>query len=215
MGHGHHFRSRGDLRFDIFLGKISVGFQVNIVQLRPRGLRGLLPGDEIAVMFGDGEKDLVAGAKFRPPVAVRDEIQGLGGVFREDDLFRFRGVDEAADPFPGVFVDVRGLYGEGVGPPVGVGVAAAVITAHGLDHAFRFLRGGAVVQIDDRAAVHRLIQQGKIAAKFLGITHGKVSLQWRCGFLRPTPRLAGERVPGRGPLPPPIFWLPRRRDHGS
>ena len=165
VGHGDDLRLFRNLRFYVFFGQVAILFEIDVFQHGAFGLGDHLPGHEVAVVFGDGKDDFVTRLHEGEAVAVRHEVQGFRGVFREDDFVRLRRMDKVLDLGARVFIDIRGLDAELVGPAVRVGVTAAIVAADGPDDAFRFLGRGAVVQVDERFVVHRPLQEREIMTK--------------------------------------------------
>ena len=66
-------------------------------------------------------------------------------------------MDELTRALTGILIDVRGLHAQCIGPAMGIRIAAAIVATHGLDHALGLLRRRAVVQIDQRLAVHHIV----------------------------------------------------------
>src|SRR5690606_9679129 len=67
---------------------------------------------------------------------------------------------------------VGGPLGQGVGAAVDVAVVLAIVIHDRLDHRLGLLGGGCVIQVDQRLAVHFLLQDRKILADLLGVESG-------------------------------------------
>ena len=87
------------------------------------------------------------------------------------------GVDEAANFVAGGFVGVGGAGSEFVRGAVNVGIFVRVEIAQAVDHALRLLRGGGVVEPDQRLAVDALLQDRKIAANGLHVERLRREIQ--------------------------------------
>ncbi|GAB1426057.1 hypothetical protein MASR2M16_32910 [Thauera terpenica] len=132
------------------------------LQYRARLLAQQLPGHDVGVVLHRGDEDLVAGAQLGPPPALRHEIDGFGGAAGEHDLFRMCGIDELLHGHARVVVELGGVLRQPMHAAVDVGVRFAVEAALGIDHRVRLLRGRAVVQIGQPAAVDRAREDGKV-----------------------------------------------------
>ncbi len=86
-----------------------------------------LPRDDVGVVFQMGDKDFIAGLEMFPPPGVGYKIDALGGAVGENDFFPGLGVDEVFNFFPGVFIERRSLFTEGVDATVNVGGALTVV----------------------------------------------------------------------------------------
>ena len=122
-----------------------------------------------------GHEDLVTGGEHEPLVlglrgrgrvreGVRDEVERLSGVLREDDLVGGR-PDERRDGRPGRLEVVGGLLGELVRATVDRRVVLLVEGALGVEDRCRLVRRRPRVEVDERpAAAHRARQDGEVAA---------------------------------------------------
>jgi hypothetical protein len=123
VGEREHLGALGEQGVEVGEVEPSVGGDRHPAQGRAGAPAGLLPRDEVGVVLHLGDEDLVAGAQ-REAVTVTaaatrcavgegvgDEVDGLGGVAREDDL-RGTGTDERGDRRSGVLVGVGALLGE-------------------------------------------------------------------------------------------------------
>ena len=73
-------------------------------------------------------------------------------------------IDEASHLDARAFVFVGGALAQRMDAAMDVGVDVRVVALQRIDHRLRLLRGGGIVEIDQRLAVHRLAQDGKILA---------------------------------------------------
>src|SRR6478609_68783 len=69
-----------------------------------------------------------------------------------------------------------------------IGIIVAIIILNRLDHSQRLLRCGRVVQVDQRLAVHGLMQDGKVLADLLHVIcgNGVDSMRYFCDCAHPT-----------------------------
>ena len=98
------------------------------------------------------------------PERVGDQVDGLSGVAGEDDLFRARRVEEGADFLARALVGFGRGVGEVVQAAVHIGVFGGIGVLEAVEHRLRLLRRGRVVEIDERLAVNRHGEDGKILA---------------------------------------------------
>ena len=103
-------------------------------ELGPRPLRDLLPRHEVRVVLELRDHDDVARAEVVEAPGVRDEVEALRHVPREDDLPCRRRVDERAHLLARALVAGRRPLREVVDPAVDVRVGVLVELAHGVEH---------------------------------------------------------------------------------
>ena len=142
----------GELVVQLSQGELAVVGDVEIAQLGARLLAQQLPGDDVGVVLHLRDQHHVAGAHVLAPPRVRDQVDGLGRVAGEDRCGRL-GAGEGRDPRASTLEQVGGLLGEPVDAAVDVGVAAAVVVVHRLDHRGGLLGGGGRVEVDERTTV--------------------------------------------------------------
>ena len=129
--------------------------------------RQLLPWQEVAVVLRHGDGDLVARLQARS-VAVRDEVQALRRVPRENDLLSAPGAYEVADRLPRFLVGIRRPLRQRIQPPQRIGIARLVEIADRAQHRFRLLRRRGIVEIGEGRPAR---EQGKVPAHRLHVHH--------------------------------------------
>ena len=143
----------------------------------PRALGDQLPRHQVAVVLHLGQEYHVALLQVRAAPAGRHQVDRFRGAAGEDDLLRGLGVDELPHAVAGALVAVGGAHREGVEPPVHVGVVLRIEVVEGVDHGHRLLRRRGVVQVDERVAVHLLVQYGELVADAVpGLGHRAQSM---------------------------------------
>ena len=177
MGHGEELDAARELFVETAeIKRAFIAGHRDVVELRAGALRDHLPRDEIAVMLELGEQDGVAGLEVVERPCRGDKIDALGGAASEDDLLGGAGVDELRDAFASTFVNAGGAIAQLVNAAMDVGVVVLVVALDGLENLTRFLRGGAVVEVDERVPVDLLIQDREIFAQLLPVdccSHGR------------------------------------------
>jgi hypothetical protein len=118
-----------------------------------------------------GEHHGVAGADVRPPPRVRDQVDRLGGVLREDDLLVAR-AEVAGDPPAGPLERVGRLLAERVDGAVDVGVVLGEPGVHRVEHRLRLLRGVRAVEVAERPAAELPPQDRELLGHALGVERG-------------------------------------------
>ncbi len=132
-----------------------------------------LPGHDVRVVLQRRNHDLVTRPHRPPAVGLGHEVDPFGGATHEDDLARLRRIQEPLDPRAGSFVRLGGALTQPVHAPVHVGVVRRVVAREGIDHGLRLLGGRGVVQVDERFAVHLLVEDGEILPDALDVPrHG-------------------------------------------
>ena len=97
---------------------------------------------------------------------IGDQIDRLGGVAREDDLFLALGVEKRPHGLARALVGFGRLVGEVMQAAMHVGVLLGIGLLDAVEHLLRLLRRGRVVEIDQRLAIDLHRQRGKIRADF-------------------------------------------------
>ena len=166
VGGAHQPRAVGEERLVVFLLQVARVVHGYDLEHDALAVAQQLPGHDVAVVLHDGEDDLVALLEEGLAETGRHEVEALGGAAREDDFGGGAGVDEAPHPLAGGLVEVGGLLREVVHAAVHVGVDGIVFLGDGLHYAPRLLRGGRVVEVNERPAVHLAPEYGEVLAYF-------------------------------------------------
>ena len=140
-----------------------------VVDRRPLEHRALafpqeVPRDDVGVVLHDRQDDLVALLQPLAAEGVGDQVDRLGGIAGEDDLFGAAGIEEAAHLFARALVGLGRRIGEIVQAAVHVGVFVGVGVLDAVEHRLRLLRRGGVVEIDKRLAVDLHAEDREILA---------------------------------------------------
>ena len=182
-------------------------------ELRPLLLAEELPGDDVRMVLHVGDDDLVAFPEPRADEAVRNEVDGLGGAAREDDLAFVRGAQKAPDGLPGSLVGRRRALAQGVHAAVDVGVVLLVVVAEGVDDRARLLARRAAVEVGEGVSLDLLVESRKVGPDRLDVEPGS---RFACGAHDPwsAPSSIGGRSAraGRACTRPRSTW---RRTAGS
>ncbi|MCG3140890.1 MAG: hypothetical protein HDKAJFGB_02026 [Anaerolineae bacterium] len=167
---GHH-RDRDEFCFgrndlvELVERELSLRVGGNVFQRRALRLREQLPRHNIRVMFEHRNHKLVAGANVLPSPSISNQIQRFGRVARPHDFApRFR-VDKFLNLFTRALVFFRRLFRKLIYAAMNVGVRRTIVRIERAQDGFRFLRSRRRVEINQRFAVNRLLQNGKILAE--------------------------------------------------
>ena len=133
-----------------------------IDQLGTRALGQQLPRDNVAMVLHLREQDYVTRFDVLRAPGLRHQIDAFGGPARENDLVRAARVDELGSARPRGLEGIRGAIAQFVNPTMDIRVVVLVVMPQGLEHRARLLRGGGVVEVDQRLAMHLLIEDGKV-----------------------------------------------------
>src|SRR5215472_3201739 len=128
-----------------------------------------LPGHDVGVMLHGGDQNFIARADVLAAVGLGYQVDRFRGASRKDDLSAVRGVQKTLYRNPGLFVVLRRPLRESMHATMDIGVIVAIVVFNGFDYRHWLLRGGRVVQVDQRLAVNALVKNGKIAADFLHV----------------------------------------------
>ena len=134
----------------------------DVAKFRAGLLSELLPRNDVRVVLHGRRDDVVAGLQVRPSPGLSDEVDRLAGVPRPDDRLRTRGVDEPLHLRPREFVHVGRLDAQRVDAAVDIGVVLLVEVHKRVDHLARLLRGGRIIEVDERPPVDLPLQYGEV-----------------------------------------------------
>src|SRR5947209_15482476 len=113
-----------------------------------------LPGNKIAMVLHLSEHNQIACMDVRIAPAIGDEVNTLGGIACEDDLFALASIDEASDLHTGFFHPCRCLFAELVDPTMNIGVRRLIVGAHSSDNSTRLLRTCRAIKINQWFTVY-------------------------------------------------------------
>ena len=201
MNDRHQPCSRADDRVDSGQVEGSILGDGQESQLGPPLPRHLLPGNEVAVMLHSRCHDLVAGLYVLHSPASGHEVQSLRSAPGPYDAVGGLGIDEARHLSPSLLHSVGRLHAQRVDAPVHVGVVPLVEVDETSDHRPRLLRGGRVVEIDQRHAVDPAGQYGEVLPDPCYVKH--------CCIRLSSSGLNLETGPTKGVRPPPRRRHPR------
>jgi hypothetical protein len=139
------------------------------------------------VVLEAGNDDLVAFLQESLSEAGGHQVDRLGSVAREDDFVFVPGVEECLHLAPRLIVTLGRPLAQEVKPTMNIGVIPGIKRPFGLDHLGRFLRRGGGVQIDQRAAAHRPVQDREIRAYGFDVVRNRVPQIAECDAHGPTP----------------------------
>ena len=112
-----------------------------------------MPWHDVGVVLHDREDNLVALFDIGLAPGRGNEVDRLGDVAGEDDLFIAPRIDEFCDFGAGALVSFGGGIGEVMQAAMHVGVFAVIGLRHAVQHGVRLLRRSSVVEIDKLLAV--------------------------------------------------------------
>ena len=104
---------------------------------------------------------------------VRDEIDRFRAALGEDDLIRRGGVEEAPDRLTRLLVKRCRFRREEMRAAMDIGVSRGIGVVYRVEHDARLLRRGAVVEIDERLAIHLARQDREFRAQ-----RGDIEARW-------------------------------------
>ena len=164
VGHGGDGQELGPVELALEVGEVELAVvgDVDPAQLDAGLLGQHEPGDDVGVVLHLGEHHGVAGAQVGLAPGAGDQVDRFGHVLGEHDAVGGGGADEAGHLGPGLLHLAGGLLGDGVDPPVHVGVGGLVVGVHRVEHGPRLLRRGGRVQVDDRLAVDLAGQEREV-----------------------------------------------------
>src|SRR5258708_38256816 len=96
--------------------------------------------------------------------AISDQVNTLGGIAREYNLFALANVDEASDFHTRLFHSCRCLFADLIDSTLDIGMRGLVIGTHSLDDGTGLLRTCCTVKINQRLTVYLARQDRKVLA---------------------------------------------------
>ena len=148
----------------IFVREVAFFIEVHEFQDGTSLFADPLPGDQVGMVFRNGDDDLVALFQFRFGIAAGNEVQGFRRIADEDDFFRRRSVDEAADGLTSFVVQFAGFDAEDVSAAVRIAIVMFEEIYDGVDDLTRFLRRSGVIKVNDGMSVMDFSQDWEIFA---------------------------------------------------
>src|SRR6185436_3055286 len=99
-----------------------------------------------------------------PSPTIRHQVDPFGGPASEDDFLGAARANESGHPFPGALVGAGRAVAQLMDAPVNIGVIMLIIVPERFKHLPGLLRGGGIVEVDQRMPVNLLIEDRKIPA---------------------------------------------------
>ena len=118
-------------------------------------------------MLHHGDNHLVARTKKLLGVGGGDEVDALCSTTSEDDLRSAVRVDKLAHGLAGLLVEFGGLLAHPMDATVDIGIDVEILLAHGIQHAEGLLRGGGVVEVNQRFPIYGAREDGKIGTHLI------------------------------------------------
>ncbi len=188
MGDRDHPGARRKQLLEFVDEEISLVIDRSPFDHRALALAQEVPRHDVGMVLHDREHDLVAGLDALAAERVGHQVDGLGGVAGEDDLFLAGRVEEGAHLLARILVGFGRGIGEIVQPAVHVGVFGGIGVLQAIEHGLRLLRRGGIVEIDERLAVDLQREDRKILADAVhvirAVAHRRVH---RSSLPRPEP----------------------------
>ena len=121
-----------------------------------------LPGNDVGVVLGDADQDLVAGLKPRLGPAAGNQVERHGGAGGQNDLVARLGANEAGNLATHRLIQVGRRLGQEMQPAMHIGVCVLIGRHQRVENLLRLLRRCRAVEINKRLAVHLAGQDRKI-----------------------------------------------------
>ncbi len=122
-------------------------------------------------MLQMGDDNLVTRLQMLAAPRVRHQVDRLGGAANEHDVVRTRRTDELGNGVACLLVGVGGSGRQLVRGAVDVGVLVRVELDQPVDHHLRLLRGGCVVEPDQRLAVDDFFEDREVGPYRIDVEH--------------------------------------------
>ena len=186
-----HEPGPGAQQFLIFIQQyLPVAVHRSHAQFRARFTAQPLPGHDVGVVFQPGNDDLVAFSHILPPPALGDEVDCLGRSPEKDDLIGGWRVEKMAHLFPRILIGIGCAGRKLMRRAMDIGVFVLIEVCKAIDDGLRLLRGGGIVQPDQRTPVDQFAQDREIPPDGIGVKGGMRP----CGSrYRRCPRSTAER----------------------
>ena len=146
-----------------------------------------MPRHDVGMVLHDREHDLVARLDPLARERVGDEIDRLGGVAGEDDLFGARRIEER----PHLLARALVAFGRGIGEimqaAMHVGIFRRVGLLDAVEHRLRLLRRRGVVEIDQRLAIDLHAEDREILADAVDVVGAVAHRRMQTSDMRSAP----------------------------
>ena len=172
MRDGHHAGARVEQLLVLFEEQLAAVVHGNHAQLGALFFAQHLPRHDVGVVLHGGDDDLVALFDVLAAPGTGDQVDAFGGAADEDQLVGGRGIQEMPGLDARLFVGRGGALAQFVHAAMDVGAIHLVEMADGVDHHGGLLRGGGAIQVDQRLAVNRLLEDREILADFFDVETG-------------------------------------------
>ena len=156
MGDGDYFRALVEqfgVGIHVEFARVADG---NHAQHCAGGITHHLPRHDVGMMLHFRNDNFIAGLEFAAAITKRNQVDCFRGATHENDFFILARVDELANLASCAFIGIGRALAQIVHTAMDVRIEMRVIVALGVDHRPGFLRGGGVVEIDQRLAVDQL-----------------------------------------------------------
>jgi hypothetical protein len=162
----HQSGALGQLRLEILDIQAAIVRNPDMAQDTTGALSQKLPGHQVAVVLHHREQHLVSFTEIGIAPAASHEVDRLTGIAREDNFASATRANKVSRRRASRFKRLCGTGTELMGTPMNIGVIAAVITLHRIDHLLRLLTRRGVVEIDQGPVIRRFLSKDwKICTK--------------------------------------------------
>ena len=135
-------------------------------------LHGLkLPTDDVGMVLHLSDNDLIASLHLTLAERTSHKVNGLGSASCKNDLLNLAGIDKLTHFLASGLMQIGSLLREVMHPTMHIGIHIEVLIPHGVEHHERLLRGGRIVEIDQRFAIDLARQNREIGPYLFYIEH--------------------------------------------
>ena len=137
---------------------------IDIIQYGAGLLGHSLPGDQVRMVFCNGNKDVVPLLQVGFSVGTGYQVQGFRRISGINNFLCTFGVNKFPHHFLGRIIGFGSGNGKDMGTPVGVAVIMGHIVQYRIDHRQRALGGSGIIKINDLMAIHFGLENRKISS---------------------------------------------------
>lgn len=169
MGYADNLRTFGKQLFVLVQQKFASVIHRDNFNGNPSFGSQQLPGNDVAVMFHDGENHLIPLLHKLLTEAGHKQIDTFRRAAGKDDFIRTAGMDELPYRLARCFVQLRSLLRKEMHTAMHIGIDRIVLIRNGIHHLTGFLRSRTVIKVNQRLTIYLTGKYRKISSYLLKV----------------------------------------------
>ena len=169
MGDGDKPSALRQCRLELFKPQTAIVLDRHPNELDAHALAQEMPGHDVRVVLHLRDDNLVAFFQMVHRPAIGDGVDRLGRALGENDLLHAFGIDERAHLLARRLIGFRCGIGQIMQAAMHIGIFVGIGVCHRVNNGLRLLRRGAVVEIDQRLAIHFARENREVGADGLDV----------------------------------------------